>query len=224
MIPENFNVHLTNNYEYGKRVREFLTSSGDCIGMLTLGRFTCYLDVDGDGGFRHNNYYYCDRDELTHELIAMIRRNDPDLKWEEKPFLRTYIEIDGKHAFHEVDVEIKLDSLTSPLEMKVSMVQWLIESFGVIELQNILTPEEKELFLFLKGYKTSKIELLASENPASVMQDIESAFMDDTGLANVVGLYETDVSYNDSHNSNYLTVAWVSNNPEVDKEMKLSRI
>jgi hypothetical protein len=223
MIPANFNVHLTDNYEYGKPVREFLTSSGDCIGMLTLGRFTLCVDVDGDGGFRHENHYYCDRDELTHELIAMIRRNDPDLKWEEKPFLRTYIEIDGKHAFHEVDVEIKLDSLTSPLEMKVSMVQWLIESFGEIEMQDILTPEDKELFLFLKGYKTSRIDLLSSENPTSVIQDVESTFMNNTGLANVVALYETNVSYNFVTNQNYLTVAWASNNPEVDNEMKLSR-
>lgn len=225
MIPENFNVHLTDNYEYGKRVREFLTANGECIGMLTLGRFTLCVDVDGDGGFRHDNYYYCDRNELTHELIARIRRNDPELKWEEKPFLRTYLEIDGKHVFHEVDVEIKLDFLTSPLEMKVSMVQWLIESFGEIEKQDTLTPEDKELFLFLKGYKTSRIELVSSDNPESVMRDIEMSFMNNTSLANVVALYETNVSYNFATNQNYVTVAWASNNPEVNREMmKLSRI
>lgn len=224
MIPANFNVHLTDNYEYGKRVREFLTSSGDCIGMLTLGRFTCYLDVDGDGGFRHAKHYYCDRDELTHELIAMIRRNDPDLKWEEKPFLRIYIEVNDILAVEPaVDVEINLDFLTSPLELKVSMVQWFIESFGDINNHDILTEEDKELFLFLKGYKTSRIDLLSSEKPASVIQDIELTFMNNTSLANVVALYETNVSYNFSTNQNYLTVAWASNNPEVDKEMKLSR-
>jgi hypothetical protein len=107
--------------------------------------------------------------------------------------------------------------------MKVSMVQWLIESFGEIEMQDILTPEDKELFLFLKGYKTSRIDLLSSENPTSVIQDVESTFMNNTGLANVVALYETNVSYNFVTNQNYLTVAWASNNPEVDNEMKLSR-
>lgn len=217
MIPRNFNVHLTDLYEYGKSVNEFMSKEGVCIGYITAGRFTVYFDVVGDAEMRlkDTDQTFKHEKELTPSLKKLIRTNSDKIEWKDEPMFCPFLSVEGYSDYPDVSVDVTVTHFGTPQMMKKTFMLALsafmeqvakkqIPDFSAVEL----TAEEEAFLTSLHNYQSNTyvVDSLADAKTIELM--IHSRVTSETALLNSLALLETEVYEDKEENVIYLTVSW----------------
>lgn len=219
MIPKQMEFQTTGGYEYGKRIGEFMSSNGECIAYLKIGRFKLFLDVDGDAKFSYKRKVYTQSTQLMAEHIRLIRNSSPEIRWVTSPMLLIGIEVDGG-SYESVVLEPAPRELDSPLSLKVNMVKWLVRELRKIDTASpVLTESERDMLDNLDSYRHETRPLLGAGELRARERTVHQKIERDTALLNVVALVETELHQHPVKKSDYLTIAWLSKSREANMEI-----
>lgn len=229
-IPENFNFEVTSLYEYGKNIGEYMSSDGDCLAHLEVGKFQLYLDLVGEASFKYKGEIFEKREELDAVLKHMIRKQSPEIEWIQKPELRLYLSV-ASDAYSGFELDIDCEFLWNKLAMEVMMTRLLVDSIYLIErdkvesdnnvvgISSVLKEEDQTFLEILNHYKQSTSLLPMEIAPETGSDMIHNRIMKKPDLANVVSLVNVMTQYSELDNQVEITTSWSSDNEAVNSEM-----
>lgn len=231
-LPENYEFTLTSLYKFKTAIDEFMSSEGECIAHLKVGKFTLYMDVIGDAELTYKGKVYQQRNEITHSLSELIRADSSEVEWEERNEVRFGLELEDD-GYSGIELHVNFHQLPNPLELEVMMGRFLVDSLyyiernevesaeGVVGLAHLLTDEDRDVVALLENRKTSTSLMPWETNPGEAVDDVCERLMMKNDLANVVAMVNVYSQYDQDANEYQLTVSWSSANEAVDREMRL---
>lgn len=230
-IPENYNLKVTSIYEFGKNIGEYMSSEGECLALLEVGKFMLYLDVVGEASFEYKGKTYRYREDINERLERMIREESTEIEWMQKPELRLYLTVD-EDPYSGFELDIDCEVLLNELAIEVMMARLLVDSIylidrdkvesenGVVGIASVLEEKDKAFLELLHNYKQLTTLLPWDMHPEKSVDIVYDRIAEKPGLANVVSMVNVMTQYREEENQVEITASWTSDNQAVDKEMR----
>lgn len=230
-MPENYKFQVTSLYEFDKNIGGYMSSEGEPVAILTVGRFMLYLDLVGEASFTYRRKVFKQRDQLDETLLQLIQEESPEIKWRQKPELRLYLMV-GDDAYSGFELDITYEKLPNKLALEVMMARMLVDSIEIIEREEIvstdgvegiahlMTGEEKRFLNILGNYKQLTAVLPWKIQPDDAIETVYNRIMEMDGLMNAVSMINVVVQGVENENHVEITTAWSSDNHAVDNDMR----
>lgn len=229
-MPENYEITVTSIYEFGKSVGEYMSSEGECLATIEVGRFLLYLDLVGEASFTYHGKTYRQQDEINKKLSRLIREDSPEVEWKEKPELRLYLQMeDDSYSGFEIDIDC--ETLPNKLAIEVMMSRLLVDSLhvidreeivsdnGVVGVSHLLTVSEKRFLNILD----QRMQLTATLPPGVSIVGATAIIYDkiamNPDLANAVSMVDVLAVHREG-NQVEVTTSWNSDNHAVNNDMR----
>lgn len=231
IMPENYKFEATSLYEYDKNIGGYMSSEGEPVAILTVGRFTLYLDLVGEASFTYKRKVFKRRDQLDETLLQLIQEDSPEIKWRQKPELRLYLMV-GDDAYSGFELDVTYEKLPNKLALEVMLARMLVDSIELIEREEItstdgvegiahlITEEDKRFLNILGNYKQLTAVLPWNIQPDDAMETVYNRITEMDGLINAVSMVNVIVQGVEAENHVEITTAWSSDNHAVDNDMR----